>query len=185
MAFLDQISKNLAGYGKEAAKKAKDTAEIFQLKAEIRGEKQKINELYAAIGAVYFKNHREDSEDEYKMFFPEIESAMAHITELEEKLKQLDNTEKCPCCNALVKKGDAFCSKCGAALRQEEEEEKTDVVTEDDFVPEETAEEPVEDQTEKNTAQETVEEAETKEETENKTEEETKKEEEPVSEPEE
>ena len=56
MAFLDQISKNLAGYGKEAAKKAKDTAEIFQLKAEIRGEKQKINELYAAIGAVYFKN---------------------------------------------------------------------------------------------------------------------------------
>ena len=52
MAFLDQISKNLAGYGKEAAKKAKDTAEIFQLKAEIRGEKQKINELYAAIGAV-------------------------------------------------------------------------------------------------------------------------------------
>ena len=61
MAFLDQISKNLAGYGKEAAKKAKDTAEIFQLKAEIRGEKQKINELYAAIGAVYFKNHRDES----------------------------------------------------------------------------------------------------------------------------
>lgn len=79
MAFLDQISKNLAGYGKEAAKKAKDTAEIFQLKAEIRGEKQKINELYAAIGAVYFKNHRDESEDEYKMFFPEIENAMEHI----------------------------------------------------------------------------------------------------------
>ena len=90
MAFLDQISKNLAGYGKEAAKKAKDTAEIFQLKAEIRGEKQKINELYAAIGAVYFKNHRDESEDEYKMFFPEIENAMEHIAELEEKLKQQD-----------------------------------------------------------------------------------------------
>ena len=72
MAFLDQISKNIAGYGKEAAKKAKDTAEILQLKAEIRGEKQKINELYAAIGAVYFKNHRDESEDEYKMFFPDI-----------------------------------------------------------------------------------------------------------------
>ena len=42
------------------------------------------------------------------MFFPEIENAMEHIAELEEKLKQLDNTEKCPCCNALVRKGDAF-----------------------------------------------------------------------------
>lgn len=39
------------------------------------------------------------------MFFPEIENAMEHIAELEEKLKQLDNTEKCPCCNALVRKG--------------------------------------------------------------------------------
>ena len=55
MAFLDQISKNLAGYGKEAAKKAKDTAEIFQLKAEIAEKNRRINELYAAIGAVYFK----------------------------------------------------------------------------------------------------------------------------------
>ncbi len=184
MAFLDQISKNLAGYGKEAAKKAKDTAEIFQLKAEIRGEKQKINELYAAIGAVYFKNHRDESEDEYKMFFPGIESAMAHITELEEKLKQLDNTEKCPCCNALVKKGDAFCSKCGAALHQEEaEEEKADAVTEDDFVPEETAEEPAKEQTAENAVEEPAEEAKT--ETENVTEEETKQEEEPVAEPEE
>ena len=174
MAFLDQISKNLAGYGKEAAKKAKDTAEI-------RGEKQKINELYAAIGAVYFKNHRDESEDEYKMFFPEIENAMEHIAELEEKLKQLDNTEKCPCCNALVRKGDAFCSKCGAALHQEEEtaeKDNADVVTEDDFVPEEAAEEPVKDQKE-----DLVEEP--GEMTENTTEEETKQEEEPVSEPEE
>ncbi len=36
------------------------------------------------------KNHRDESEDEYKMFFPEIENAMEHIAELEEKLKQLD-----------------------------------------------------------------------------------------------
>ena len=129
MAFLDQISKNLAGYGKEA----------------------------------------------------EIENAMEHIAELEEKLKQLDNTEKCPCCNALVRKGDAFCSKCGAALHQEEEtaeKDNADVVTEDDFVPEEAAEEPVKDQKE-----DLVEEP--GEMTENTTEEETKQEEEPVSEPEE
>ena len=81
MTFFDEISKNLTGYGKEAARKAKDAAQVLQLKAQIRGEKQKINELYAAIGAVYFKNHRDDSEDEYKIFFPEIESAMVHVAE--------------------------------------------------------------------------------------------------------
>ena len=160
MTFFDEISKNLTGYGKEAARKAKDAAQVLQLKAQIRGEKQKINELYAAIGAVYFKNHREDSEDEYKIFFPEIESALAHVAELEKKLSQLDTTEKCPCCGAAVKKGDSFCSKCGTPIQKE------DVTEEQDN--EEAAE---------NVVQET--------ETENTTEEETEQKEEPVSEPEE
>ena len=178
MTFFDEISKNLTGYGKEAARKAKDAAQVLQLKAQIRGEKQKINELYAAIGAVYFKNHRDDSEDEYKIFFPEIENAMVHVAELEKKLSQLDTTEKCPCCGAAVKKGDSFCSKCGTPIQKEEDG------TEDDFVQEETAKEPVKETTEEkkteaaeNVVQET--------ETENTTEEETKQEEEPVSEPEE
>lgn len=177
MTFFDEISKNLTGYGKEAARKAKDAAQVLQLKAQIRGEKQKINELYAAIGAVYFKNHREDSEDEYKIFFPEIESALAHVAELEKKLSQLDTMEKCPCCGAAVKKGDSFCSKCGTPIQKED-------VTEDDFVQEETAKEPVKETTEEkkteaaeNVVQET--------ETENTTEEETEQKEEPVSEPEE
>ena len=180
MAFLDQISKNLAGYGKEAAKK------IFQLKAEIRGEKQKINELYAAIGAVYFKNHRNESEDEYKMFFPEIESALTHVAELEKKLSQLDTTEKCPCCGAAVKKGDSFCSKCGTPIQKEEDgtEEQHIAVTEDDFVQEETVEEPVKETTEEKKTEE-AENVVRETETENTTEEETEQKEEPVSQPEE
>lgn len=150
MTFFDEISKNLTGYGKEAARKAKDAAQVLQLKAQIRGEKQKINELYAAIGAVYFKNHRDDSEDEYKIFFPEIESAMVHVAELEKKLSQLDTTEKCPCCGAAVKKGDSFCSKCGTPIQKEEDgtEEQHIAVTEDDFVQEETAKEPAKETTE-------------------------------------
>ena len=176
MTFFDEISKNLTGYGKEAAKKAKDAAQVLQLKVQLRGEKQKINELYAAIGAVYFKNHREDSEDEYKMFFPEIESALAHVSELEEKIKELDITEKCSCCGAIVKKGDSFCSKCGAPIKKEdaEEKEQDNAVTEDDFVEEETADESASEQEEPQA-----------EDTENTTEEETKQKEEPVSQPEE
>ena len=186
MTFFDEISKNLTGYGKEAARKAKNAAQVLQLKAQIRGEKQKINELYAAIGAVYFKNHREDSEDEYKIFFPEIESALAHVAELEKKLSQLDTTEKCPCCGAAVKKGDSFCSKCGTPIQQEDvTEEQDNAVTEDDFVQEETAKEPVKETTEEKKTEEAAENVVQETETENTTEEETEQKEEPVSEPEE
>ena len=184
MTFFDEISKNLTGYGKEAARKAKDAAQVLQLKAQIRGEKQKINELYAAIGAVYFKNHRDDSEDEYKIFFPEIESAMVHVAELEKKLSQLDTTEKCPCCGAAVKKGDSFCSKCGTPIQKEEDgtEEQHIAVTEDDLSREQQRACKRDHRGKKTEAAEIVVQ---ETETENTTEEETEQKEEPVSEPEE
>ena len=39
MAFFDEIGKTLADKSREAAKKAKDVAEILQLKAQISTEK--------------------------------------------------------------------------------------------------------------------------------------------------
>lgn len=41
MAFFDEIGKTLADKSREAAKKAKDVAEILQLKAQISTEKSK------------------------------------------------------------------------------------------------------------------------------------------------
>ena len=76
MAFFDEIGKTLADKSREAAKKAKDVAEILQLKAQISTEKSKTKELYASIGVLYFKKHRDDENDEYQMFFPEIRKAV-------------------------------------------------------------------------------------------------------------
>ena len=90
MAFFDEIGKTLADKSREAAKKAKDVAEILQLKAQISTEKSKTKELYASIGVLYFKKHRDNENDEYQMFFPEIEKTLAHIAELEERVKKLE-----------------------------------------------------------------------------------------------
>ena len=112
MAFFDEIGKTLADKSREAAKKAKDVAEILQLKAQISTEKSKTKELYASIGVLYFKKHRDDENDEYQMFFPEIEKTLAHIAELEERVKKLEKAGTCPVCGASVGKNDAFCAKC-------------------------------------------------------------------------
>lgn len=48
--IFDEIGKTLADKSREAAKKAKDVAEILQLKAQISTEKSKTKELYASIG---------------------------------------------------------------------------------------------------------------------------------------
>ena len=122
MAFFDEIGKTLADKSREAAKKAKDVAEILQLKAQISTEKSKTKELYASIGVLYFKKHRDDENDEYQMFFPEIEKTLAHIAEMEERVKKLEKAGTCPACGASVGKNDAFCAKCGAPVENEAEE---------------------------------------------------------------
>ncbi len=134
MAFFDEIGKTLADKSREAAKKAKDMAEILQLKAQIGTEKSKTKELYASIGVLYFKKHRDDENDEYQMFFPEIEKTLAHIAELEERVKTLEKAGTCPVCGASVGKEDAFCAKCGAPVEKEAEEApEEDVLEADDL----------------------------------------------------
>jgi len=138
MAFLDEIGKTLADKGREAAQKAKEMAEVLQIKGQISAEKSKVKELYGSIGAVYFKNHREEPDDEYQLFFPEIEKTLARIGELEARVKELEGTQACASCGAALRKDDVFCSKCGAlVLREEEEPEEETTVEEADFAEEE------------------------------------------------
>ena len=55
MDFID----NLAAAGKEAAVKAKDTAEILKWRAKIGLEKDKMNKTYEAIGRLFVSRHVE------------------------------------------------------------------------------------------------------------------------------
>jgi len=128
MAFFDELSKTLSSKGKVAAQKAKDVAEVVQMKTQISSDKAKLKELYAAIGNLYFKKYRDNPENDFQTFFPEIEKTLAHIAELEAKVRELDGTLVCASCGATLKKNDGFCSKCGARAERPAEPEEAEVV---------------------------------------------------------
>ena len=65
MAFFDELSRTLSDKGKEAAQKARDGASVLQMKMQIASEKGKLKELYGAVGAVYYKKHRDDEDTEF------------------------------------------------------------------------------------------------------------------------
>ena len=144
MAFIDfdDISKTLADKGKEAAQKAKDVAEIVQLKAQATSEKNKVKSLYAAIGQLYYKNHKNDTDGEYQSIVDEITKSLAAVAELQDKVRKLDGSVICPSCGAVIKKGNKFCGKCGTAapepVREESAEEES---AEEESAEEENAEE--------------------------------------------
>ena len=116
MAFLDDLGKTLTDMGKDAAQKTKDVVDILQMKAQIGTEKSKLRDLYATIGKSYYEVHKDSAEAEHAEACGQIESSLAKIAELEEKISRLDNTVTCPACGAVLDKGSAFCNRCGAAV---------------------------------------------------------------------
>lgn len=115
MAFLDEIGKTLTDMGKDAAQRAKEVAEVLQLKTQINSEKARIRELYIAIGKIYFEQHQGEPEEQFMDTFTEIQNALGNISELEARISKIDGSKVCTSCGAVIDQDAAFCSKCGAS----------------------------------------------------------------------
>lgn len=126
MAFFDELSRTLSDKGKEAAQKAKEAAGVLQLKAQIASEKSKLKELYGAVGVLYYKKHRDDEDNEFQDLFREIGNVLTNVAAMEANLQEMDGTIICPSCKKPMKKGSSFCSRCGAALKTETEDDDWD-----------------------------------------------------------
>ncbi len=126
MALLDDISKAVTNTGKEAAQKAKDMAELVQLKAQLSAQKNRLKSLYEAVGQLYYKKHRNDAEGDYQMIIDEITKLLAQMEEARGEIRKLEGSVVCPSCGAIVKKGNKFCGKCGAAIAERQEEESAE-----------------------------------------------------------
>ncbi|MCI8515992.1 MAG: zinc ribbon domain-containing protein [Hungatella sp.] len=130
MAFLDDLSRTLSDKGKEAALKAREAAELLQMKAQIGSEKSKLKELYGAVGVLYYKKHRDDEDNEFGDLFREIGNVLTNVAALEEKVQGLEGSLVCPNCRKVMKRDALYCSHCGTALKSEPEEAAEEFVQE-------------------------------------------------------
>ncbi len=130
MAFLDDLSRTLSDKGKEAALKAREAAELLQMKAQIGSEKSKLKELYGAVGVLYYKKHRDDEDNEFGDLFREIGNVLTNVAALEEKVQGLEGRLVCPNCRKVMKRDALYCSHCGTALKSEPEEAAEEFVQE-------------------------------------------------------
>ena len=93
MTFFDELSRAMSDKGKEAAQKAKETAGVLQLKAQIASEKSKLKELYGAVGVLYYKKHRDEEDNEFQDLFREIGNVLVNVAAMEERVQGMDGRQ--------------------------------------------------------------------------------------------
>lgn len=89
MDFFEKLGDTITTKGKEVTGKAKDLAEIANLKSQISTCRDVVKKNYAEIGRLYFEKHGEEPEEEYEEFCRAIANAKAGIADLEEQIQKI------------------------------------------------------------------------------------------------
>ncbi len=89
MDFLDELGETITTKGREVADKAKDMAEIVNLKSQIRTCEEVIKKNYIELGKVYYEQHSLTPEEEYEEACSAITNAQNAIVDLEAKIKEI------------------------------------------------------------------------------------------------
>ena len=89
MEFLDKLSDTLSTKGREVSGKAKDLAEIANLKRQISTCEDVIRKNYIEIGKRYYESCGQEPGAEYEEFCRAIANANSGIDELEQKIKEV------------------------------------------------------------------------------------------------
>ena len=118
MGIFDKV--NDASRGISA--KAKGISELGNLKRKILYEEERIIEIFADIGKLYYKGVEEHL-DEIKTLCEDIDTRRRRIKKLKMEFYNIKGFNICPECNAEVDEKFKFCNNCGAKMITSDDED--------------------------------------------------------------
>ena len=89
MDFFDRIGETITTKGREVTDKAKDLAEVANLKGQIHTCEDVIRKRYMEIGKMYYEQHRSMPEEEYEDACRDIDNAHSTVADLENRIKEI------------------------------------------------------------------------------------------------
>ncbi len=89
MEFLDKLGETISVKGKEVSDKAKDMAEVVNLKSQISTCQNVIKKNYIEIGKRYYEKHASSPDEEYEEQCSAIANAENAINDLENKIREI------------------------------------------------------------------------------------------------
>lgn len=88
-AFVNKIGETISAKGKEVTDRAKDMAEIANLRGRIKSCEETVKKNYMEIGRRYYELHASTPEDHYAEQCIAINNAQDSISEFEQKIKEI------------------------------------------------------------------------------------------------
>ena len=89
MDFLEKIGDTITTKGREAADKAKEMAEVANLKSQISTCEEIIKKNYMEIGKIYFEQYGDMPEEPFAKQCRAIQNAKNGVADLQEKIKEI------------------------------------------------------------------------------------------------
>jgi hypothetical protein len=89
MDFIEKIGDTITSKGKEAADKAKELAEIANLKSQISTCEDIVKKNYMEIGKIYYEKYEDIPEEDFEKQCRNIKNARHGIDELNKKIAEI------------------------------------------------------------------------------------------------
>ncbi|MBO4980495.1 MAG: hypothetical protein J6C84_01150 [Lachnospiraceae bacterium] len=89
MDFIEKIGNTISVKGKEAAGKAKEMAEIANLKSQISTCEDVMKKNYMEIGKLYYEQNGENPDPDFEKQCRSIQNARNGIRELNAKIDEI------------------------------------------------------------------------------------------------
>ena len=124
MAFFDALGGKIKNAGQNIAQSTKNFADITKFKNTISDYEKQIIALYTVVGKDYYERHKNDPNTEDKKNIDAISSLFNQISELKQKIKELEGVTKCPNCGNDVPQNALFCNNCGCKISKEAQSNK-------------------------------------------------------------
>ena len=89
MDIIEKIGDTLTAKGKEAADKAKELAEIANLKSQVATCEEVIKKKYMEIGKLYFELYGDMPEEPFEKACRSIKNAQGGVEDLQARIKEI------------------------------------------------------------------------------------------------
>lgn len=89
MDFFEKIGDTISAKGKEAAGKAKEMAEVANLKSQIAACEEVIKKNYTEIGRLYMEQYQDDPDAPFEKQRTAILNAQNGIRDLQRKINEI------------------------------------------------------------------------------------------------